>query len=301
MTTEKPAETGDVAPADADAKELEQAGLVLRPAERLELFKLEFEPRNYGELKEMAKDIAEAGMFGCSKPVQIIVRVLTGRSLGLTAMQSLRAIYDIEGKPALDASVMHALCLVSPMCEEFRCIKSDAKIATYRVKRRGKEAQDVSFTIEEAGEANLLDRGKDDAAKAKNNWNRWRRAMLRARAKSNAARMEFPDVIMGMYSGEELRDGIDDAEIVTTTEKAPFKAVIHGAERDFVAERAKLVEEFRACDSIESSRAMRERIDKWMLDAPADQKKIATEEINAIIAEKKEARKKAAEAQGSLV
>ena len=291
--------TGEVAdPKTADATELASAAMVLRGQSADDLFRLEFEPRDFLGLERIAGYIAKTGVCGCNTIEQVIVRALTGRSLGLSLMQSIRGIYDIEGKPALDASLMHALCLTSPACVEFRCIATTEKIATYRVKRRGDaEHQDVSFTIEEAEAADLLGRGKDDAAKKKNNWNRWPRAMLRARAKSNAARMVFPEVLMGMYSGEELRDGMHpgemEGEVVTTHERAKFSATA-AAVRDHETELAEIGSAIKAALTGAEGTKVRERIEAW--DAPESYRARARDLYNA---HKEEMKAKAKEPKGS--
>jgi hypothetical protein len=124
--------------------------------------------------------------------------LVTGRELGLTAMQSFRSIHVIEGRPTMSADLMVALTKRSPECEWFRLVESNAKVATYETKRRGMPAPTrLSFTIDEAKEAGLL--GKD-------NWRKYPAAMLRARASASLCRIEYPDVMIGVYETDELDD-----------------------------------------------------------------------------------------------
>lgn len=275
--------TGELPPDAADKQELGQAALVLWPNEAH--FKLALEPKNMEELFTLAGVLAKTRICGVSTPEEVIVRALTGRDLGLTLMQSLRGIYDVEGKPAIDASLMHALCLQSHECVQFRCVKTTDEIATYAVQRRGEAPEEISFTIEEAIAAGLVDRGDTADAKKKNNWNRWRRAMLRARAKSNAARMKFPGVIMGMYSGEELRDRADRedeliGEIVPPT--------VHVAARDFDGEVGAFEAQIRAVTSSATGKPVRAAIEAW--DGPAATKAQLVERYSARAEELRKAR-----------
>ena len=280
-----PAETETaLTPEKADKEELlTQAGMITRRED----FKMALEPSNLEQLIHIAGFVAKTGICGCTTIEQVIVRTLFGRSLGLSMMQSLRAVYDIDGKPALDASVMQALCIVSPACEEFRCIHTDAEKASYSVKRRGQPAEIVTFTLEEAADADLLDRGDTAAAKKKNNWNRWRRAMLRARAKSNAARQVFPEILMGMYSGEELRDAVDRDDEMIGEVVPNDPPTIAAAARDFEREMKELAADIAKMATPADGRALRARAEAW--DAPTSFKEKVTAIYNARVVEMKNA------------
>lgn len=287
MTTQNSPQNSTPAqdPAAADKHDLSTAALALRPPGE---FRMEMEPRNLSELFTLASTLAKTGICGCTRPEDVIVRALTGRDLGLTVMQSLRAIYNVEGRPALDASLIHALCLQHPLCEEFKCIKTDAKIATYRVKRRGEDAEEISFTIEQADAAGLLGRGATEEAKAKSNWSRWRPQMLRARAKSEAARMKFPEAIIGMYSAEEIRDGADRENELVGEVVPNTPPTVHAAERDFDSECLAFEKRIETAGSGADMKLVRTDLEAW--DAPEQYKKATQERYAAKAAEIRKAK-----------
>lgn len=160
------------------------------------------EPRDVGEALVMATKLVASGLLPktISRPEAAFAIILAGRELGLPAMQSLRSIHIIEGKPVLSADLMAALCKRSPDCALFRLVESTDKIATYEAQRTGEaSATRMSYTIDQAAAAGLV--GKD-------NWKRHTAAMLRARAASAISRAVFPDLLVGCYSddeGEEIR------------------------------------------------------------------------------------------------
>jgi hypothetical protein len=168
-------------------------------------FKMGLEPADIDSALKLCATIARTGMFGVKTAEDALVRLMTGRALGLPAMLSLRKIRAIEGQPSLDADLVLALCLAHPMVEYFRLVETTDERATYTAKRRDNPPVTLTFTIEEARKALLLDRGDTPEAKAKNNWNRYRPQMLRARCITNLAKIVCPEASMGMgdATGEE--------------------------------------------------------------------------------------------------
>jgi hypothetical protein len=135
--------------------------------------------------------------------------IMCGRELGLTAMQSLRAIHVIDGKPTMSADLMLALVKRNDVCVFFRLVQSSADLATYETHRKGEpEPTKMSFTIDEARVAGLT--GKDP-------WKRYPAAMLRARCIAALARAVYPDVMLGVYESDELSPA-GDSPIVARVE-----------------------------------------------------------------------------------
>ena len=154
------------------------------------------EPRDIGEVFRVAEIAVRSGLAPRAvKNVEAAaVMIMTGRELGLTAMQSLRSIHVVEGKPVLSSDLMAALVLRHPRCESFRCVKSTSDIATFSAVRAGQETQ-LSFTIGQARDAGLT--GKD-------NWKKYPDAMLRARCIAALCRLVFPDLFLGVYETDEI-------------------------------------------------------------------------------------------------
>jgi len=165
--------------------------------------KLALIPGSFEETKEMARTYAKSALLPAElrgKPQDVFVTLMAGRELGLQPMASLRMIHVIDGKPILSADAMAGVVISSGQCEYFRSVKSDGLIATYETKRRGQEPQRMSFTLEEAKLAGLLNRGP------KSNWAKYPSAMLRARAKAALARDVYPDVLAGVYEPGEAME-----------------------------------------------------------------------------------------------
>jgi hypothetical protein len=127
------------------------------------------------------------------------VVLLTGHDLGITAMQALRGLSVIKGKPTMSADLLVALCRRSPDCEFFRLVETTATGATYETKRKGEpEPMRISWDIETAKRAGLW---------GSHTWSKYPRAMFRARTSAELARAMYPEVALGLYTfdeGEEI-------------------------------------------------------------------------------------------------
>lgn len=155
------------------------------------------EPTTIDQAFWLAQQLLKSGLLGkaIQKPEAAFAVILAGRELGLTAMQSLRSLHLIEGKPTLSADLMVALVKRSPLCKSFKLVESTGERATYEANREGEGVTRMSFTIEEAKAAGVT--GKD-------NWKKYPAAMLRARCIAALARVVFPDLLLGVYENDEL-------------------------------------------------------------------------------------------------
>lgn len=171
---------------------------------RDESFQLAFEPTNFEQAWRMATIAAKIQLCGVKTVEEAFIRIVAGRELGLTTFQSLRLVYVVKGRPALDASFMHSLCLNHPQCEYFEMVESTYEKSVWRAKRRGRPEQTIEWNTERAKRAGLLDRGQDGENADKAVWQTHRESMLNARAKSELARIVFPDALNGIYAREEL-------------------------------------------------------------------------------------------------
>ena len=170
---------------------------------------LGFEPQSMDDVWRLAKIVIASQLAPKSvrTPEAAMVVIMTGRELGLTAMQSLRSIHVVEGKPLLSADLMLALVLRLPACEIFACTETTDAVASFVAKRRGQPETRLSFTAEQARNAGLS--GKD-------NWKKYPAAMLRARAIAGLARLVFPDAFVGVYEENEIAPHQDAPRVVQT-------------------------------------------------------------------------------------
>lgn len=169
-------------------------------------------PRNYGELIEFAKMVAYSGMVPKNYEGNVgavLVAVQMGSELGLSPMAALRSIAVINGRPSLWGDAMKALVISHPECEDI--VEDDLEVirqarkATCVVKRKNKSPTTVTFSEEDAKEANLW--GKSGP------WTQYWPRMLKLRARGFALRDAFPDQLSGIRSAEEERDYADGIDM----------------------------------------------------------------------------------------
>jgi hypothetical protein len=159
-----------------------------------------------------------------SKPDAVCAVILYGHELGLGPMQSLNTINIIGGRPSLSPEGMRALVLSAG--HRIR-VSGDDESATAQCHRREWPADEWTshtFTMADAQRADLV--GKPGSS-----WKKYPRAMLMARATSEACRADFSDVIRGLsYTTDEVIDMTPPAVPKVTSgqnhnrEKAPRRA-----------------------------------------------------------------------------
>lgn len=172
-----------------------------------------FEPGSLPEALQLADVLHKSGMLPnhLRTPQAVVTAIVMGRELGLSAMQSVRGIYVVGGKPSLTADAMLAVIKSSPACEYFRLVHSDADKATYETKRKGDPSPtSLTFTVQQAKKAGL----------SGGNWDKYPDAMLRARCASGLGRIVYPDLLMGVYEEDELqqaRSASTDPNVIDST------------------------------------------------------------------------------------
>lgn len=159
------------------------------------------EEAEFNLLDRQAQVIARSGLAPNGLDATKIVTIaLKGRELGIPPLQALNHIHVIQGKPTISAELMRALVLRAGHKVYVR--EADGEKAVLEGARWDPhigaygETVTVSFTMQDANNARLT--GKD-------NWRKFPRAMLVARATSIICREHFADVLMGTsYTAEEL-------------------------------------------------------------------------------------------------
>lgn len=286
------------------------------------------QPTNAGEAYKMANVLSKA--FGQPEAI-VFAKIVAGAELGLTALQAYRGVHIIEGQPALSANLKEALCLANMrekgtgrVVDVFEMRDLSDEKCTYYAKRVGRPGREYTFTIEDARAALLVDRGTDPS---KNNWNKWRTRMLAARAKSMAADMEFQDILLGFPTTEDIEDErqvmrvpaqptgvgvaaspappksdkVVDAEVVQ--EEAKAATVVESAEvadaspvdaaiRDYEDECMVILESIAIATD---GKAVRQTVQKFLAEAPANFADPVREAYNAKFAKKRPEQKDAAQ------
>lgn len=149
------------------------------------------------------------------RPEAVLAAMLTGHELGIGPMQSLSKIHVIDGRPAMAAELMRALVLGAG--HELWVEESSNTKCVIVGRRRGSDRETrITWTMDDAKRAGL---------EGRQNWRKYPRAMLLARATSELMRLAFADVIGGIsYSVEELTDGEQVDEQDTTVAEPPAPA-----------------------------------------------------------------------------
>lgn len=241
-------------------------------------FRVGLEPTTFEGAIKLAEIAAKAKIGGCEKADDALVRLMAGREVGLTAFASLTHVYVVNGRPSLDSITILALCLRSPLCEDFSLVESTEKKATYRAKRKGRNARELTWTHEMAVRAQLV--------KKDSNWEKYPEAMLRARCITALARIEFPEAIGGFFEVDEARTTVTvDPETGEVKDVSPGRADsarIPVDSRDFEKEFGTLEEQCKAAKNAEDLKSVRSMINNWT--APAafiDRAKASWKEADA--------------------
>jgi 5'-3' exonuclease len=159
-------------------------------------FETGLEPRSIGQAFSLAKAIYESRLFGCDRPEGALMIIMTGRSLGMSALTAMRSFHFIKGRPSLSSQGMAALVLRSGLAEYFEPTECSDESATYVTKRKnGRQEHSATFTIEDARRAQLIVKGGQ--------WDKYPGQMCKARACAFLARDIYPDLLAGVYDPDE--------------------------------------------------------------------------------------------------
>ena len=177
--------------------------------------------RELQESMSLGDVFVASGMFPDLKSqAQAVVKILAGRELGLSPLQSMTDIYMVNGKVALQAKLIASLIKKSgkydyhiDKLDEQECI-----VSFYQVNEAKEKMGDSSFSIKDAARAGIVN---------KEVWKNYPRNMLFARAISNGARLYCADIITA-YTPEEVEDiksGVIEAksEVITINKEGEVK------------------------------------------------------------------------------
>ena len=158
------------------------------------------------EMRRWAMFVVDSGLApACfTTASQVIVATQYGRELGFSLMQGLRSIAVINGKAQIYGDAALALVKKSGLLKGGYSEKVEgvgdkmvAKVHSVRVAPNGFESEvKTEFTVEDAKKAGLW--GK------KGPWSTHPKRMLKYKARAFNLRDNFPDILMGMHTVEEM-------------------------------------------------------------------------------------------------
>lgn len=174
-------------------------------------------------IREQATVLIKSGFLPASIKTaeNAIAIILQGRELGIGPMAALGTINVIQGKPTVSPQLMLALINRSGQLEDMQLESSDSG-AVCMMKRKGRQPHTVRFGPKEAQALQLS--GKD-------NYRKQAATMFQWRAVAMCARAVFPDVILGLYTPEEMGVAVEvesgeiiEANATVTPPPAPATA-----------------------------------------------------------------------------
>ena len=161
-------------------------------------------PRSVDDVARLAKMAHESGLAKVTSPAAAGVIILTGAELGLSPMQSLRGIYVIDGKPVLSADLMVAIVRRSEVCAWWRTVESTPDVCTIATQRVGESApSEKTWRRADAERAGVT---------GKQPWRQYPAQMLRHRCAADLAREVYPDVMLGLYTPDEMEPASEIVE-----------------------------------------------------------------------------------------
>ncbi len=189
-------DTTEVATEVTTEVEAEQVTHIVKHAETE--YRHSLEPVGLKEAWGVSKTLHDSGLYSGNfrNPASIFATIMRGRALGIDATTALDSINVIKGKPTMSAALIVGLVLNSGKAEYFDCIEQNDNQATWITKRKNSPNEiKRTFTIDEAAQLGLS--GKD-------NYRKQPSVMLQWRGACALARMVYPDIVVGLYSFEEM-------------------------------------------------------------------------------------------------
>lgn len=152
------------------------------------------------DIMKLGEVLSKSGYFQDARQAnQAVVKVLAGQELGFGPIASMTGINIIKGRVFLSANLIAAAIKRSGVYN-YRIKQLDDQVCKLVFYEGGQEVGPSVFTIEDAKNAKL---GGD-------NWQKYPRNMLYARAISNGAKWYCPDIFGGsVYTPDELGADID--------------------------------------------------------------------------------------------
>jgi len=168
-----------------------------------------------------------------NRPASVLWAMEYGRALGLDVVTTITTIHVIKGKPSQSADLMLSRTRAAGHRVRISQEPGQCTVSIWRSDDPDFE-NSVTWTYEDAVTAGLCEmRNNRPYSRSKNNepqsWEKYPRAMLRARAISECVRTACPEVLHGaIYTPEELGARVDAEGLPMEAEVQQLRAVQAG-------------------------------------------------------------------------
>ena len=152
-------------------------------------------------IKTLGMSIFKSGIFGLDKPEQGEILAMQCLVEKKSPLELARTYHFIQGQLAIRSDALLAKYQMSGGKVDW--ITRTDKLVEAKFERNGQSAHIVASIDEYVANGTAL--GKD--GKPKENWKKWPRRMLTARAISEGVRLIAPECCFGTYTVEELDAG----------------------------------------------------------------------------------------------
>lgn len=194
------------------------------------------------EMQAYAKSIVASGFCGFTKAEEVVTLALIAQEEGRSIGSVARDYHIIKGKPTLKADAMLARFQSAGGKVEWQEVNDTRCAATFSHPSAGSVT--IDWTMEMAKKAGLT---------GNPTWQKFPRAMLRARVISEGIRTTFPAVICGTYTPEEVEDMEDErpkarkADPATVVDKeTPMNPPSRMKAKDAVVQDAEVITPYTA-------------------------------------------------------
>lgn len=145
------------------------------------------------DIHQMAEVASKSKMFGFKNTEEAMAIMLLCQAENMHPAVAMRDFHVIQGRPALKADAMLARFQQAGGSVNWKVYTDDEVTGVFSHPQGG--SLEVTWTMAHARKIGLA--GKD-------NWNKYGRAMLRARCVSEGIRSVYPGCVVGVYTPEEV-------------------------------------------------------------------------------------------------
>lgn len=166
-------------------------------------------PSEWTLMQQQASTLVASGFLpkAIDTPQKAVAIIMLGRELGIAPWAALGTINVIQGKPAASPQLMLALINRSGQLEDMR-IDDDGQTCTVMMKRKGRTAHSESFSMDDARRMMTTEyvngQKRSIPLADKYNWQQMPTVMRKWRAVAACARIVFADIILGLYTPDEM-------------------------------------------------------------------------------------------------